>query len=283
VATLEPVFSSSRASDGTEILTPTDSAVGPWNPEHLHGGPTCGMIARAAERLVGELDMQPARLTVDLFRPVPRRPLVAQSSYAREGRRIRAVQVSVLDGDTEVARGSVLYLLRQPMPDVPEWPRALERMAGPEGIETTGILRGRAPGAEPGFHMRVQARWSTPPKGLQAAWFRMPMALVDDEPVTPFQRVAVLGDFANAVASLSTVSEGRPRVAFMNTDTTLYIARLPRGEWIGMQADHSVAAEGVEVAEVVHHDAGGRYGRSTQARMMMSGPPGSRPRGGGGR
>jgi hypothetical protein len=275
--TIEPVFRSSRGEDGAEALTPTDSAIGPWNPEHLHGGPTCGLIARASERLVDDDAMHPVRLTVDLFRPVPRRPLTARTQFMREGKRIRAVQVSVLDREVEVARGSVLYLMRQPMPAPPPWPGETRPMQGPDGLEVSGIWPGSTPGDAPGYHRRIEVRWATEAGGPQAAWFRQPMALVDDEPMTPFQRVAALGDFANAVASMSLRASDRGRAQpFMNTDTTLYIARLPRGEWIGMQADHNAAVEGIAVAEVVHHDLDGRYGHSTQARMLMARSPGRR-------
>lgn len=276
---MEPVFRSSRDASGAELFAPTDAAVGPWNPEHLHGGPTCGLIARAAERLVADAAMHPARLTVDLFRAVPRKPLHARAVFAREGKRIKSVQVSLLDGETEVARGSALFMRRQEMPEVPPFPGPLPSPPpGPEGIETTTLWRGEVSSdPAPGYHMRVQTRWASEPDVPQAIWFRQPMSLVDDEPLTPFQRVAALGDFANAVASFSIRrADGSRAAAFMNTDSTLYMARLPQGEWIGMAADHSLARDGVDVAEVVHYDADGRYGRSVQARMLMARGPGAR-------
>jgi hypothetical protein len=64
--------------------------------------------------------------------------------------------------------------------------------------------------------------------------------------------------------------------AFINTDTTLYLVREPEGEWIGMAADYADADEGVGIVEVVHYDHKGRYGRSVQARLAMSAPPGGK-------
>jgi hypothetical protein len=263
---IPPVF----VRDG-ERLVPTQSAPGPWNPEHLHGGPTCGLLARALEQVAGDPSLQPARLTVDLFRPVPMRPLRVASTRVRDGKRIRLAQASIFDGETEVARASALFLQRVPMPAAQPWPGPV--MPGPDGFATSGLWRDRPPASHArGFHSVIQARWvSAPEDRAQAAWFRMPMELVAGETTSPLCRAAAVGDFANAVASLSMRRDNAP--PFINTDTTLYLFREPEGEWIGMAADHSGAHEGVGVVEVIHFDHKGRYGRSLQARLMMERPP----------
>jgi hypothetical protein len=265
---IPPVF----VPDGA-CFRPTKSALGPWNPQNLHGGPTCGLLARALEQIAAAEGLQPTRLTIDLFRAVPTRPLAVRSQLVRDGKRIRSAQASLYDGDTEVARASGLFLQRAPMPTVEPWPAP--NMPGPDGFPTSGLWRERPAGTVAnGFHTVVQARWvSAPEAQSQAAWFRMPMELVDGETTSPLCRAAALGDFANAVASLSIRRLNAP--AFINTDTTLYLWRQPEGEWIGMTADHAAAHEGVGVVEVVHFDHKGRYGRSIQARLMMSGPPGA--------
>jgi hypothetical protein len=159
------------------------------------------------------------------------------------------------------------------MRELEPWPTTA--MPGPDGFTTSGLWRDRPPAKSAnGFHTVIEARWvSTPEAQSQAAWFRMPMPLVDGEAVSPLCRAAAVGDFANAVASLSSRRQGGP--AFINTDTTLYLFREPEGEWIGMAADHAAAHQGVGVVEVVHFDHKGRYGRSMQARLMMDRPPGA--------
>jgi acyl-CoA thioesterase len=200
-------------------------------------------------------------------------PLTVRAERVRDGKRIRFAQASILDGELEVARASALFLERTPMPELSPWPSP--SMPSPEGIATSGLFRDRPAGTKAaGFHSVIQARWTSGPEDLaQAAWFRMPMPLVDGEPTSPLVRAAAIGDFANAVASLSLRRFQAP--AFINTDTTLYAWRQPEGEWIGMAADHAAAHEGVGVVEVVHFDHNGRYGRSVQARLRMAGPPGA--------
>lgn len=263
---IPPVF----IPDG-ERFVPTRSASGPWNPEHLHGGPTCGLLARALEQVAGDPSLTAARVTVDLFRPVPMRPLRVRAELVRAGRRIRTAQASIFDGELEVARASGLFLQHAPMREVERWPGPA--MANADAFPITGLWRDRPPGTiANGFHSVIQTRWTTPPGALaQAAWFRMPMALVQGETSSPLVRAAAVGDFANAVASLSIRHRHAP--AFINTDTTLYLWRAPEGEWIGMAADHAAAHDGIGVVEVVHYDHKGRYGRSVQARLAMPEPP----------
>jgi hypothetical protein len=104
----------------------------------------------------------------------------------------------------------------------------------------------------------------------------MPMPLVQGEQASPLVRAMALGDFANAVASLSIRKLAAP--PFINVDTTLYLVREPEGEWIGMAADFAQAEAGVGLVEVIHYDHKGRYGRSLQARLVMSAPPGASSR-----
>ncbi|HXV00745.1 MAG TPA: hypothetical protein VG166_09615, partial [Caulobacteraceae bacterium] len=53
--------------DGT-VFTPGLVSRGPWSPTSLHARVVIGLLAREIERLHGEPDLIPARLTVDLYR-----------------------------------------------------------------------------------------------------------------------------------------------------------------------------------------------------------------------
>ena len=260
---IPPVF----RRDG-ELFIPTDAAPGPWSPNALHGGPVCGLLCRSLEHAVDDNELLPARLTVDLFRAVPKAPLSVQTRTVRDGRRIKAVDASILHEDTEVARASGLFLLRTEgeLND----PYAAEPMRGPAGIARGGLMGGRRPpGARRGFHTTIEARWvTTRGAGPQAAWFRLPTELVEGEETSPFARAAAIGDFGNAVASMSLRRPGGVRgPTFINTDTTLYFSRRPVGEWVGMAADYGVERDGIGLIEIAHFDAEGRYGRAVQARL----------------
>ena len=52
---------------------------------------------------------------------------------------------------------------------------------------------------------------------------------------------------------------------FKNADTTLYMHRLPVGEWICLEVAARESAEGVAVGECALHDERGVFGRSLVA------------------
>src|ERR1700712_1752100 len=90
---------------------PTPLARGPWGPS-LSGNYIGGLLGRAVEREVDDVDLQPARLTVDLLRPVALQPLRVHSSVVRDGRRLRLVDAVMTQNDVMVARASGLFLRR---------------------------------------------------------------------------------------------------------------------------------------------------------------------------
>src|SRR5699024_9903120 len=100
---------------------PTELSRGPWSPHALHGGPTTILMAREAERVLGDTGRAhvPVRITVDLERPVPLAPLTVETEIVRPGRKIQVAQIHISDEDgTRLAAGSVLAIRREPV-DLP--------------------------------------------------------------------------------------------------------------------------------------------------------------------
>ncbi len=81
--------------------------------------------------------------------------------------------------------------------------------------------------------------------------------LVTGEALTPFIRAAVVSDIASPLAN--SASEG---LEYINADAALYLARLPQGEWIGVEYADRVAADGVSVAHCRLYDEHGPIGSS---------------------
>src|SRR3989442_11866687 len=136
--------------DGARFV-PTELCRGPWSPDAQHGGPPAALMARAVERFEGGEEMQVARLTVELLRPVPLVPLTVAARWARPGRKVQIVEASLRAGDSEVARALGLRLRRVPLALPPGAGRGPSPPPGPgRGTETLppwgdGILR-------PAFH-----------------------------------------------------------------------------------------------------------------------------------
>jgi hypothetical protein len=59
-------------------------------------------------------------------------------------------------------------------------------------------------------------------------------------------------------------------LAFINSDVTLYLHRLPVGEWIGYEVTDHQSAEGVAIGHCVLHDVDGPVGFSSCAALAQS-------------
>ncbi len=248
-------------------FVPTRLAGSPWGEGLVHGGPPAGLLARAIERHAGAPDLHVARLTVDLFRPVPMQPLAVRTRTLRAGTRIHVAEAALWADDVEVCRATGLLLRISPV-DVPRNEEAFAVPDGPDGLATSGVAGnarpGQAPpGVRPGFHTTIEVRWVTRPEepGPNTAWIRIPVPLVAGEAITPLQRLAATSDFGSAFSHL-----GRPgQTGFINADITLYVHRLPEGEWIGLQAERVVEPHGIGVAQALLFDPRGLVGRCVLA------------------
>ncbi len=250
--------------DGDQFV-PTAAAGSPWADDTLHGGPPAGLLARAIERHAGAPDMHVSRLTIDLFRPVSKAPLEVTTRTVRAGRRIHVVEAALLAGGVEMCRASGLLLRRTDAP-VTEGGTS-DAPPGPEGFETES-LAGRRASSGPrreGFHTTIEVRWVTRPHepGLTTAWIRIPVPLVAGEATSPLVRIAATADFVNPLAGLGASGP----TGFINADCTIYLHRLPVGEWICIQAERAVEPFGVGVASAVLFDQEGPVGRAAQAAL----------------
>lgn len=271
-----------------DAFVPTELAGSPWGPGLLHGGPPSGLIGRAVERhLAGDPGLQPVRMTLDLFRPVPKEPLKTELSVVREGKRIAAIQVSLFASGVEVSRAAVLALRRSevalprhalpPPPWVPhheKYPSTdlPSAMRGERDPEVRGPLL-------KGFHTTIEVRriGGRPGKGRATAWIRIPVPFVQGEETGPLTRLAATADFGSPLGHI------RPseNVGFINADISIHIHRLPDGEWICLEAEGTAQPTGLGLVETRVHDVHGPIGRVCQAIMVNARsaapmPPGER-------
>ena len=235
-----------------DLLVPSASAQSPWSDQMVNGHHVGGLVAWGVQRDSPDLGLQVTRLTVDMVRPVPMRPLRVLTRRVRDGRRLRAVDVSVADGDVEVARGSALLLRRSEQPAGEPWAPEPWDVPPPEAI------KGSTGGAM-SFEIRPVGGWYGE-RGR--AWLRERVDFVAGEPLTPLLRAALMADFASPLAN-----SGRDGLEFINADVTLYLARDPRGEWIGMESAGHVGAEGVALGTSWMYDRDGRIGHCVAAAL----------------
>ena len=245
----------------------TELARGPWDPGAQHGGAPAALIARALERLPASEELIMARITYELLRPVPLGELLLDADVVRPGRRVQLLEASLRTPDgKEVMRARALQVHRAvtsapatpaaPIPPGPE--QAREHQPGGEGF---------APPHRPMFAPdAIEIRFVSGVfgHGPSTAWFRLRVPLVAGEDPSPLQRLAAAGDFGNGISAVLAWD----RYAFINPDLTLYLERLPEGDWIGLDARTTIADRGIAVAESVVYDTRGRVGRAIQALLV---------------
>jgi Thioesterase-like superfamily len=252
--------------DGPRFV-PTELARGPWTPDAQHGGPPAALLARTLEREPGAEGMLLARLTVELLRPVPIAPLAVTTRVERPGRKVQLLGASLHAGDVEVARATALCIRRAAL-SVPAdvvaagAPPAPERgvTGQPPWAAAVGYAAFHNQGVE---HRFVAGSFERP--GPATDWIRLRVPLVAGETTPPLARVAAAADFGNGVSWTLSRNDGW---RFINPDLTIYVYRVPVGEWVCLDAVTYVASEGVGLAESRLFDERGALGRSLQSLLL---------------
>ena len=90
------------------------------------------LLARTAESVAAPGAMQMVRLTVELLRPVPLRPLLASATVSRPGRKVQIIDAHLAVDGRDVAWARALRIRSEPV-DVPaqEPDPASPALAGP--------------------------------------------------------------------------------------------------------------------------------------------------------
>jgi hypothetical protein len=249
--------------DGDAFI-PADLARSPWSAETLHGGSVAALLARSVEACSPTDGRQVTRLTVELMRPVPLVPLRVRAEVIRPGRKVQLVEASLWDGEAILATARAL-LLRTTDAPVPEGASASGPVVpGPENGRETPFPRGdyealHNAGTEIRF---VRGVFNEP--GPATVWIRLRHPVVAGEQPSPLQRVAAAADFGNGVSAVLDFT----RWVFVNPDLTVYLNRLPVGEWVCLEARTDVEGNGVGMAHSRLHDQLGSIGRSVQSLLL---------------
>ncbi|AYF77875.1 thioesterase family protein [Nocardia yunnanensis] len=235
--------------------TATQMAVSAWSDAQLAGTAVCGLLAHRLETHNPGPGFVPARFTVDLFSPVRSEPIEVHSSIARDGRRIRVADASIVQDGQVRARATVNFLAAaaEPpgqlwRPDRGELPIPDEPLDGPYG--NPPLFKSGDLDWTHDFASGVNAL-------RKAAWHNVPAIVSGLEP-TPFERAAFVADCANLVCNWGTGGVG-----YINSDVTLSLSRLPEGRELGLLAQDHVSAAGIGIATALLYDRTGPLGLCT--------------------
>lgn len=246
--------------DGNTIVTGPNAA-GPWDPTMQHGSAPSALVTYLAEAMPAPAPMQVVRVTVDLMRPVPVAPLTFETQVLREGRKIQLCGVTLSANGVPVVRGTVLKV-RIARPDLPPdvggpqvtWPQPDDSPELPN--------RGKNPFLT-GLTMRSAfGDFLTPGPG--ALWFRMNREFVVGAPISQVMRAVIASDFSNGTSSILDFR----KYTFLNADLSVSLARPPVGDWILLDAESWLGADGAGIAAAKLADAQGYFGRAVQSLVI---------------
>ncbi|MBI1187609.1 MAG: hypothetical protein GC206_09835 [Alphaproteobacteria bacterium] len=201
------------------LAHPSPDTRGPWDPNAQHGGAPTALIAWTVDRMASAAPMRIARITVDLFRPVPIAPLEVRTDVLREGRNIQLVEVRLVAQGKECVRAAVLRIRdaatappEAVRPPPPRWPSPDERPRI-ENFAREGLARHLDIRAADG---RIRDRNAAP------IWFRLRTPFIEGQPNAPLVMAAIAAGRGTAFGVLSDTSG-----AFGRAAQSLVIA--PRG------------------------------------------------------
>ena len=259
--------------DGDRFV-PGPICTGPWDPATMHGGPPFALCGRIlAGHGEGSDAFHLARLSVELVRAVPMRPLTVEVIETRAGRRIQLLDV-ILRDDTglELVYGRAMRIRRAdngldeaelPMPGPPTHPTPDESAVFEHGY----------PLDEGGFYMdafeiRTCDERSFGPPGASAAWFRLRTPVLAGDAISPLDRVLAVSDFGNGI---SNIVPGVDHL-YINPDVSLHLQRVPEGEWLLSDARTHARRDGHGTATAVLSDQRGQVGVANQSLMIAPRP-----------
>ena len=250
-----------------DVFTPMPASRGPWDPKSLHGRVIIALLAHEIERRHGDPGFLPARLTVDMYRLPGFAPVTVETRIVREGGRIKVIDAEFFSDGVSQARATCQLLKRTENSESVAWSPPNWDAPDPDSME---VPADRPMG---GMWSMRQVTGHMGAFGQKRTWMKEVRDLVGGEALTPFVRIASAADFASPFAN-----SGDKGLGYINSDATLYLHRLPIGEWVGLETVNHHATDGVAIGECFLYDKTGAIGSSTvcalaQRRMARPGAP----------
>ena len=248
---------------GPDQFASTDYTRSNWNSEIQHGSPPLALLTKAIEEIMSP-HMRIGRLTLDILGAIPIAEMRVQARVDRPGSRIAMLSAEMSaerpDGPPRaVARVTAWALATSDTADAAtdRYPPLTEGPTAPLELhwkDATGYIES--------VEWRPQQDLSN---GAKVYWMSPIANLVDDEPTTALQRLAMVVDSANGIGAAID-----PEVfVYMNTDTAVHLHRAPTGRDFGVRARGSIGPDGIGVTTAELFDRDGFIGTSAQTLLVQ--------------
>lgn len=259
----DPYYRRLPADGPFQVFESTEATGSNWDTAIQHGSPPLALLTKAIEELAAE-GQRVGRLMFDILGAIPVAPVKVRAWVERPGARISLMAAEMLatrpDGtDRAVARLTAWLLATSDTVDAAtdRHPPLAEGAPEPNAHDWLG-----APGYVQTVSWRTQV---TAPGESKEAWLSPLVPLVDDEPATDLQRLAMVVDTANGVGA----ALDPDKFVFMNTDTAVHLHRAPSGDDFGIRARGSIGPDGIGVTTAEIYDRDGFIGTSAQTLLVQ--------------
>lgn len=247
MTTLEVPAQFARSGSGFDSLP---AAEGRWAPGTLSGPAIAGLLAQVLDTEFGD-GLVGTRWHCDMFRMVASGHLDVRTRLVRSGRRIRVAEAEIVQNDKTVVRAAVTFYHRAPQPDGVVW--SDPHVPAPPAPDAPRLAM--AAGTGEYVSSDTPEQWANAER--KRVWTRG-WRVLEGEETTPFARAAMVSDCTNLVTGMGTGG-----VETINGDVSMAIARAPRGDEIGLEADQFVIVDGISIASASMFDRDGRFGVCT--------------------
>ncbi len=248
-----------------DLFRATALTRGPWDPGAQHAGPPAALLGYAIEQLPDAAEFQVGRLTFEILRSLPIAPVRVEARIARPGRRVQMVEADLRDAEGGLLMQARGWRIRTAKLELPGEALVASQPPAPPEDGTEGEFFPTE--QEHGYHSAMEVRFVAGgflEPGPATAWLRMRQPLVAGEEPTPLQRALIAADVGNGISAALDFR----RYLFINVDLTVHLERMPKGEWIGVDATTLPRPKGVGTAESTLFGDQGRIGRALQTLLI---------------
>jgi len=231
-----------------DAFVPTGIGVSPWNGTSQVGLALAGLAGHVLSAVPTMEPMLTTRISIDILGAVPLEPLIPEIRMLRDGRRMQVV-------DAEFTASGRLWLrataVRARLADTGEQSVPLSRRYWTEDDRHDAH----------GWFEERQIELDRMQPGPGAIWVRFLTDIVAGDPLEPLSLAAMLGDFGNGTAPPAPVMEN----TLANMDITVCMSRLPRGEWMLVDAESETSGHGSGYSRTRLGDAEGMFATAMQS------------------
>lgn len=241
---------------------PTYATMSPWGAGSQHGGPPSALLATCMDHVAGGPGLRLARITVDFLRPIPRKECAVEVSIARPGGRVRKSEATMSVGGQVVVHASAWHIATGGEPP------ALgvhDQVVEPLPVEQPQVYfagLGRW-----GYGEAIEWRFASggyDQLGPAKVWTRMRIPLIAGRELTGLQHALTVADSANGLSNVLPLGEW----LFIPPTMTLTLLRHPAGEWVYLDAQTTLANDGVGIARADLADDDGIVGTAMQPLLV---------------